>query len=110
MGPSRPKKLGRVKGVTRLTRNIRSGWALSPNIKGPPCEGPHHRLWFPYESCQSERFKATYVSKNRPWLNAEVGVSGGTGNGEEMPLMRLKSAWDMALRAVNGRAGAEGEC
>ncbi len=36
MGPSTPRKLGSVKGVTRLTRNILIGAALSLNIMGPP--------------------------------------------------------------------------
>src|ERR1700733_3155576 len=104
ISPSGPS----LTGVTRLTRNMVSGSAPSLNIIPPPSLGPHHRLCFPYESCQSEMFMATYESSKRPRSVLGVGVSGGTGKGGE--IARPKSACDMASRAASGRGGAEGEC
>ena len=47
IGPSTPRKLGSLKGVTRLIRNIDSGSALSLSITPPPSSGPHLKLCFP---------------------------------------------------------------
>ncbi len=44
IGPSQPRTLGSLNGVTRLTLNMLSGAALSLKISGPPSPGPHHRL------------------------------------------------------------------
>ncbi len=54
IGPSQPKKLGNLNGVTRLMRNMLMGSMLSLSIIGPPSPGPHHRLCLPKVNSQLE--------------------------------------------------------
>src|ERR1700685_2375925 len=64
MGPSQPKTLGSLNGVTRLKRNMLMGSILPLSIIGPPSPGPHSRLCLPKDHSQLANINPTYESSS----------------------------------------------
>src|SRR6266851_5721968 len=79
MGPSHPRKLGNLRGVVRLIRNMLIGRELLLSVIEPPSPGPHERLCFPKETCQFDSMSPAYVSRNSNCWTEGLVVPGCSG-------------------------------